>query len=99
MIRQSLLVGALAFGASQAAAHSWYDYDCCSDRDCKPISKDDVKATDNGWRILATNEVIPYTSVRRSPDGRFHRCTKAFDPASTVKWDVTICLYVPDQGS
>ena len=40
-----LIVLALAyFGASlPASAHSWYDYQCCSDRDCEPIPPDDMR--------------------------------------------------------
>jgi hypothetical protein len=45
-------------------AHSWYDPACCSERDCYPISADEVEALPNGdWRVKATGK------VRFSPDG------------------------------
>lgn len=29
----------LALGSTDAAAHSWYDRDCCSNQDCGPVDK------------------------------------------------------------
>ncbi len=28
-----------------ALAHSWYPYECCSDRDCYPVALEQVKST------------------------------------------------------
>jgi hypothetical protein len=57
-------------------AHSWYDQACCSERDCYPISADEVEALPNGdWRVKATGDLFParmaksMSKVRFSPDG------------------------------
>lgn len=60
------------------------------------ISEQAVKPQSEGWRIELTGEVIPYSEVWHSPDGRFHRCTPFF--GDTTKPDRTICLFVPEMS-
>jgi len=75
----------------RASAHSWYDFDCCSDNDCAPITPDDVVTTPNGYRIKGT-WTVPYDApqIRPSRDNDFHVCEY---PKGTVR-----CLYVPTGG-
>lgn len=91
-----LLLGILAF-SKPAHAHSWYDNSCCNERDCYPISADEVEALPNGdWRVKATGDLFsgPHgkslSHVRFSPDGQFHRCSWNADRKAS-----SICLYVP----
>ena len=83
--------------AEPALAHSFYELECCSGRDCKPVSDDEVRPTKEGWLVKTTGEIIKYNSwpVKHSPDGRFHRCAGLgnFGPEGRTQ-----CLYVPDFG-
>lgn len=83
--------------SSAAFSHSFYTWDCCSGRDCKPIPVGDVKGTPDGWQIVITGEVIAYGAkqIKDSPDGSFHRCARSADFSAK---GVTLCLYVPPAG-
>jgi hypothetical protein len=62
---------------SRARAHSWYDQDCCHDRDCGPVSMEDVEELANGdWRYIPENKIFSKAEgrVRPSHDGKFHVC-------------------------
>ena len=36
----------LSLNWQPAHAHSWYDYDCCSDEDCRPAKPGEIRVTD-----------------------------------------------------
>lgn len=97
MLLRALIVGSaliiLLVIVSIARAHDWYDPECCSGKDCAPMVPLSVIATDGGWQIKATGEVIPFGDKRerRSMDDQFHRC-----PYPGGK---TRCLYVPGAGT
>lgn len=85
--------------AGPAQGHDWYPIDCCSGYDCYAIDESEVEATDRGWRIIRTGEVIEYGQSRRpsereSQDGEFHRCSVGGDPEAD-----TLCLFVPRMAS
>lgn len=86
----------LLIGIAVASAHSFYDWDCCSDRDCGPVAEGTVVETQGGYRVLLTGQFIDRDSpkVRMSPDGRWHLCTLGGNPGGAV-----LCLYVPGRGS
>jgi hypothetical protein len=58
-----------------ALAHSWYPYECCSDRDCFPVSVQDVRAIPGGWS-LPDGTIVAHGEARASPDGNFHVCRR-----------------------
>jgi len=98
----------LVLTAIAARAHSWYDLECCSGRDCAPVSAKHVSATPNGWLVeLAQGDhpmmgpdrepltvLIPYDDgkVRRSRDSDFHACVRPYMAG-------LYCLYIPEMGS
>jgi hypothetical protein len=89
-----VLAGAVAIIAllSQSALpHSWYDWECCSDRDCGPINYVPVPLP-NGSFQLPTGEIVPKERVKWSRDEHYHLCR--FPPDGFI-----FCLYVPPQGS
>lgn len=113
MNRRTLFLGALAAGfapvlARQAAAHSWYDFACCSGRDCAPAPVHAVSEERGGWRVTlqpGEHPMVPAGSpartwliafndprIRKSRDGAFHPCV------AHVGGDL-LCLYVPPEGS
>jgi hypothetical protein len=76
-----------------ARSHSWYDPDCCSDRDCEPVGAVTFVASDpNSVPIMVvttsfgTKPVTPRTKIRESKDGRMHAC---------IYLGELICLYLP----
>lgn len=91
-------------------AHSWYSGACCSDKDCAPIPRASVTATNEGYRItLGTadhpmvagepvDEIVPYDKVLPSQDGDFHACVRPPAPPAITTYARIICLYVP-QGA
>jgi len=104
---RTLVVLAILLFASSAQSHiapasstqpfGWmYDPSCCSIRDCAPMPPGEIVATEQGWRVESTGEVIPYTSskIKRSRDDLFHRCAISGDFTRKT----SLCLYVPDMG-
>lgn len=70
---------ALVAGAPEVRAHSFYDLECCSDKDCWPMGKDsDAREPDPtmepGGYVTFDGIFVPHDETRPSPDGRFHIC-------------------------
>lgn len=72
---RNLLVALSLIIAAQAHAHSWYEPQCCSDRDCREV--DDgfvVEKADGvhvqGWGVLSATD----PRLRWSRDDRDHVC-------------------------
>ena len=111
MIKQIALFGALAAGyglifwvilTSPAMPHEWYPNDCCSGQDCFP-QPGGVTATQGGWRIESSGEVVPYDDLRIRPfpedappaDRSIpHVCYLMGDTGNRA-----LCVYVPEVGS
>lgn len=89
-------------GAKPAIAHSWYPYDCCSDRDCWPMGEDadarepDPKIVPGGYRTF-DGIFIAERDTRPSRDGRFHICRQggARDGKIVTPYSAKPCLFVP----
>lgn len=85
-------------GVKAAAAHSWYPWNCCNDRDCRPVPFDAVTVTPTGYRV-PSGEVIPFSSTKIKPtppedvEQRFHWCSVAGSDTGH-----TLCLFVPQGG-
>lgn len=60
--------------AHQALSHSWYEPDCCSGDDCKPVSPEDLIEVEDGWKYLPTGYVFKGKQIRPSRDRHFHVC-------------------------
>lgn len=97
----TLLCLAVAFGCSQARAHSWYDMDCCSDADCWPMGTDrDAKEPDPkvvpGGYLTHDGVFVAEKDTRPSRDGRFHVCRYGGSlKAGVIVTRKGLCLYVP----
>jgi hypothetical protein len=83
----------VAFLAGPALTHSWYDPDCCSDRDCEPVSAVAFVASTPGaipvmvvTTSFGTKPVTSRTKIRESKDSRMHAC---------IYQGELICLYMP----
>nr|WP_083338341.1 hypothetical protein [Ensifer sp. LCM 4579] len=89
---------AAAHDATPTAAqpHGWtYPFSCCSGMDCREVESQAVLEGPRGYVIKLTGELIMPrdTRIRNSPDGQFHHCTVAGEPAGR-----TICLFVPPRS-
>lgn len=75
------------FMAGAAAAHSWYDLDCCSAKDCAPIPAAAVTVEPEGYRVtlrpgdhfMVTAPLTAFfahgnPNLRPSQDGDWHAC-------------------------
>lgn len=73
-----------------ALAHSWYDPECCSDTDCRPVPVEDVIETETGWKHLPTGTEFTKDQVKPSKDHRFHVCI------GVKAWDLgkPYCIYI-----
>ena len=87
-----------------AAAHDWYAWNCCHDRDCRELPDGAVRETDGGYVVSIPGRpepvVIGYGDKRikmvpaEHDDGQtFHICTTA-GAADTM----VLCLYTPGRG-
>ena len=81
------------FLTTSAMAHSWYDYDCCHDKDCAPILSEEM-LPDGSYRIgTKVGTAIwrpgsPSTRIRPSQDEQEHACI-----LQGTNQTVVICLY------
>jgi hypothetical protein len=91
------LVGTSMPAPAHDAPSGWaYDMACCSNHDCRP-ERSQVKATQQGWLITSTGEIIRYGDrrIHESKDGEFHRCLMQ---KGVIGPGLTRCLYVPPMG-
>lgn len=85
----ALLALAACVAGQPVYAHDWYPYECCSGRDCAPISAETVTASRHGFLITVApgghpmwpaskpaplNVDAGYGKAKTSPDGKFHLC-------------------------
>ncbi|MCA0404979.1 MAG: hypothetical protein LCH39_02360 [Proteobacteria bacterium] len=68
-------VFALLISTGAALAHSWYPFECCSDKDCFPMPISDVRVSPAGY-TLHDGTLIEYHEARPSPDDRYHICRR-----------------------
>jgi hypothetical protein len=99
-MRTALALSAMLLCAAPAAAHEWYDYECCSKNDCRQTTLGEVDRRDDGWFVNVTGELIPFDDfrVRRSQDAIMHICLVRSYAASNRGQMITRCLYVPEMG-
>lgn len=96
----------ISAGREPVRAHSFYSYECCSDRDCWPMGTDaDAKEPEpqiepGGYR-LRDGRFVPQAETRPSPDGRFHVCRQsgALTGPMITPAGRPVCLWVPVPGS
>lgn len=87
------LLVATALLVCPAKSHSWYDQDCCSDRDCEPVHAISfVAADDRSLPVMVvttsfgTKPLTSKTKIRESKDSQMHAC---------IYQGALICLYMP----
>ena len=99
----ALALIASAFWHDPVSAHSFYSYECCSDKDCGPIPFERVRITPNGYVITFPTgriERIPFGDKRirdtppADPEQRYHLCTVAGRMDGMI-----LCFYVPQGGA
>lgn len=79
-------------------AHSWYPYECCSDKDCYPVKTDKVKVVKGGWEI--DGFFYRHDEVRESPDEFYHICRLNDGGGPVIVPDKQKpCVWVPVEGS
>lgn len=97
---------ALAAGAPETRAHSFYSQYCCNGQDCQPVRTEAVQITAKGYlvtlrpqdHIMLLNEpaprtyLVPFRDAKPSPDGAYHVCIY---PGP----DHLRCFYAPPHGS
>jgi len=83
-----MLIAGITLLPTSAKAHSWYDHDCCSDKDCAPVNE--IKEGPGGY-TLPNGDLMKYGDgrIRQSVDNQFHWCHNGV---------ITYCLYVPGRG-
>lgn len=97
--RASTIAFAVLCLAVPALAHSWYPYECCSERDCFPVPVKDVKVIKGGW-MLHDGTVIEHAEARPSPDGRFHVCRHNDGKGGLIRLhEKPACFWAPIEGS
>lgn len=94
-----LVVLLILISATVVFAHSFYDHECCHDRDCAPAK--DVKYLDDGTIIvqivlegklhtITYPKDFPREKIKSSKDERVHGC--AFVRSNPPD---PLCLYLP----
>lgn len=93
----SLLALALTFlSSSTAHSHAWYPPECCSENDCRPVPRGEVRVDAAGGLLILIDGdwyAIPPDKIREkpSPDSQIHVCySRVGKPPHTL-----FCVFVP----
>lgn len=79
----------------EARAHSWYPWECCSERDCFPVEPNAVREVSGGW-LLEDGTFVAYNEARPSPDGRFHVCRREDGKGALIRQkEKPACFWAP----
>lgn len=93
--------------ASPVMGHSFYDPECCSDKDCAPVDQSFFQPKAEGWLVTIPEGGHPYAGsgvqafymyddprIRISEDGDFHACIIPALPESSST-PYLACIYIP----
>lgn len=100
-----IIISILMFFSTPVFAHSWYPWECCSDRDCWPMGDDaDAKEPEPkivpGGYLTHDGIFVSEKHVRQSRDGRYHICRHQGNPKNgMITKETGACLFVPSSGS
>jgi hypothetical protein len=74
--------------------HSWYDQDCCSDRDCRPVPCEEISNVAGGWiwRHGGWRIYFDKRNLRVSQDDGCHVCIITDDNSVLPRGN---CIYLP----
>lgn len=93
-----------------SGAHSWYDPECCSTKDCAPIPHGAVQWSPEGWQVTLGPDDHPMLAHREEPHTwvvpdrpnryGFQRVRKSRDENwhACIIGNLMVCLYKPDAG-
>lgn len=80
VLTKSILLLSIWFN-SNVYVHSWYDIDCCSGKDCRPIACDELIELDDGRFAITYNNYtykIEKSNIRPSKDNKCHICIPGY---------------------
>lgn len=98
ILAAAVLSGLAGQFVGRALAHSWYPYECCSDRDCYAVPKERVRVVPGGWML--DGFFVGYGEARPSPDGLFHICRTQDGKGDLIRpTQKPACAWAPVQGS
>ena len=99
-MRALLLAAALLL----CSAHSWYDYACCSDKDCFELPDGSVRVTKTGYYVtLSVNGHplqlhIAQSEAKPSQDEHYHICLMPTYGEAAEQPFTARCFYAPPLG-
>jgi hypothetical protein len=80
--------------AASAFGHGWYEYACCSDKDCRPVEDGYVVERVDGIHVKNWGVLHPSDSrLRMSRDDKDHVCEQIKPGNSKL-----MCVYLKPQG-
>jgi hypothetical protein len=82
------LIGGATLFCNLASAHSFYDEECCHEKDCRAVKCDEIMSfgTNKGWSWRKA--FLPADRLHLSPDDNCHVCiSPSVSPG--------ICIYLP----
>ncbi len=109
-MRPALTLAAVML-AAPAAAHDWYPYSCCSNRDCFEVDEGALVYDEHAdeWIYVATGQRFAADLVRTTPHTdpktgadiwrTWHVCTLTGKPDEPVRADGSgYCVWIPEAG-
>lgn len=81
-----------------AESHEWYDYQCCSEQDCRQTTLGEVERHADGWYVVPLNVTVPFEDhrLRRSLDPLIHICVVPTWVNGIREGGQLRCLYIPE---
>jgi hypothetical protein len=86
-----------------ASAHSWFDYGCCTDKDCKIVDDKEIderpdavyaRMPDGSWK----SQPHHFVKITRDPENRPATCVRQQYWAGKPYWEL-VCIYVPRRST
>lgn len=85
--------------AVRGHAHSWYDYECCSDEDCKPVPHESIEEKPNGDVTYTMPDGykchFSASQIRDGQDTEWHACIIEASHAGPNYGRSCRCIYRP----
>lgn len=79
---------------TNAFAHSWYDHECCSDKDCHPIEDCDELIDNADGSVRWKDFVFSKERVKPSQDKYCHVCVYESKGGYGYQNKTPMCVYI-----
>ena len=82
--------------ANGEAVPEWVKRACCGPTDYHALTREQIRATPDGWHIDGHRDPVPFGSELPSPDGGYHAFWTEFADGTQSR---VFCLFLPPSST